>query len=264
MDPTDDDEEDSDFISIKMTLNSILKPQFAEEAKSFFFKRSHTMTEVASLASMLLLHKVNGAFNARADDFFDQNGTHVIMDCFRAVLQTHVDDPNYMPVEFRQTMEQHNPNFNWPRQAILGNGFNYFVQMYITNLRTNLKLHCETRLKYFFRMRIFQINAAFNENFDGIDMRNILKDVLANEDWAEGEPERIRKRNILWQELIAIGFEPDTNIKFYVKDNWFRAIRPFIHMQRIIESFINEPRPPPQQIRRNTIQIRRKCGVAKI
>lgn len=48
--------------------------------------------------------------------------------------------------------------------------------------------------------------------------------VLVNEDWTDGDADRIRKRRHLWQELIGVGFPPDTNIRDYVRNNWLSAI----------------------------------------
>lgn len=141
--------------------------------------------------------------------------------------------------------QRNNPNFVWPAQANLGNGFNYFVDMYATNVRTNFKTHCETRLKYFFRMRCYEMNLHDNENFDPIDIRNILKDMMKNEDWTDGNMDRMRKRDIFWQELIAVGFPANVCIKEYVKENWFHSTYGFIKIQREVETFLNEPQPIP-------------------
>lgn len=233
---TENQENENEYVSIKSTLNAILREQHANEVKEIIFDRCVVMTKISSLASLLLLHKVNSAVPTDRD-FFLRNGKSMIYDCFDAVTAEHMAK---MPPEFRNRMETiHEDNFQWPSKNCLNNSLQYFREQYVTNLKTNLNTHCVKRLEYFLRMRCYQINLEQGyEAFDGTDIRNILKDVIKDQDWTNGDHMREGKKIILWQQLTHIGFPANTNIKQYVKDDWFKSIWSWIRIQREIEEFL--------------------------
>lgn len=230
----------NEFISIKSTLNSILRPEYANQVKEIIFDRSVTMTKISSLASLLILHEVNSAVDRMDQQFFTQSGKQKIYRCFEAVTREHSDA---LPPVFRDDMNFGQLNgFEWPSKHCLGNSFNYYREQYVVNLQTNLNTHLESRLQRFVRMRCFNLNLHYHDYphvfFDGTDIRNILKDVLKDQDYTDDDPMRVWKKDVLWQQLIEIGFPANANLKEYVKNDWFASIRPFIRIQREIESFL--------------------------
>lgn len=52
---------------------------------------------------------------------------------------------------------------SWPTSDAFGNAFTYLWEQYGDNVKTNLITHCETRLKRFFRMRVFEMNDYANQ-----------------------------------------------------------------------------------------------------
>lgn len=243
-DEEEEEEEDDGIRTKKLAFRSILLPHVEDQMIQIFFNRSLVMTKIASLASLLLLFKINTAFDEENLEFFDKNeeqSKNVIIKCFNAVLEVNINT-EMMPVAFRMDVERYckvnGRDFEWPSKKTLGNSFNYFYDQYTTNVKTNLNTHCYTRLNYFFRIKCFEKNLRNNGRvYDHIDIRNIMKDVMWNQDWTGGDEDRQEKKNELWAELIEIGFPEDTCIKWFVKDNWFRSIWMFSKIQRVIEEF---------------------------
>lgn len=62
--------DDFDIKSIKLSLKSILEPDHAKTIKDILLDRNVVMTKIASLASLLLLFKVNTAVDGHSFDFF--------------------------------------------------------------------------------------------------------------------------------------------------------------------------------------------------
>lgn len=245
----DENENEGEFTSIKSSLNAILRPQYANYVKDMIFDRARRITEISSLATLLLLHKVNSAVDSMSVNFFLQNGTKVIYDCFDAVTEEHIYEER-MPPEFRIQMENLHDQYQWPSKSHLGNSFQYFRQQYVTNLKTNLNTHCENILKGFLKIRVFQLNLHNPVvPYDAIDIRNALKDVMKDMDWTDGDALRQEKKQHLLQHLTDIGFPADTNLKQYVKSNWFQTIWPFIRIQREVEQFLIDYRDQMEQWR---------------
>lgn len=231
-------EEDEDgIISIKSSLNAILRPEYANEVKNTIFERAHRMTEISALASLLILEQTNLAVDHQDRDFFLQDGKQVICDCFDAVTAEHAAR---MPPSFRDAMEAEHNGYQWPSKSNLGNSFNYYREQHVTNLQTNLNTHCEKRLKMFLQITCHQLNVQNpgQMTYDIIDIRNVLKDVMKDTDWTDGDALRQQKKQVLLQHLVEIGFPANTNLKFFVKSHWFQSIWPFIHIQRAIEAFL--------------------------
>lgn len=161
------------------------------------FDRCVMTTKISSLASLLLLFKVNTAVPSNPN-FFDQSGKNVIYVCFNAVTVDYVNDTEKMPREFKNEMERLHGTRCWPSKKCLGNSLNYFCDQYITNLQTNLNYHGEKLLTRFIRMRCFIRNRARPNEipYDGIDIRNIMKDIMKDEDWTDGDAVRQQKKHI--------------------------------------------------------------------
>lgn len=227
----------ADLVSIKSTLNAILQPQYANQVKEIIFERCVTMTEISSLAYLLLLTQTNSAVDRNDSNFFLQDGQRVIFSCFDAVTSERMGE---MPQTFHDDMNSiHEYQYQWPSKTCMGNSYQYFREQYITNLKTNFNTHLEKILTHFLRIRCYDENRANPDSaYNGIDIRNVLKDVLKDQDWTDGDRVRQDKKRVLIQHLVGIGFPANVNIRNYVKDNWFASIWPFIHIQRVIESFL--------------------------
>lgn len=226
----------ADFVSIKSTLNAILRPQYANEMKNIIFDRSVIMTEISSLASLLVLTQTNSAVDTDDFNFFLQNGEDVINNCFDAVTNECM---NEMPQPFHDQMNSIHDQYQWPSKRCMGNSYLYFRQQYITNLQTNFNTHLEKILTHFLRIQCYYENCANPDSaYDSIDIRNALKNVLKDQDWTNQDIVREQKKEVLIQYLVDIGFPANVNIRYYVNDNWFPSIQPFIRMQRVIETFL--------------------------
>lgn len=258
--PDVDDEEDPDnFTTIKCCFKSIVKKRYQELLTHIFYQRSFEMTKTSSLASLLLLYKVNQAVDTNNDDFFNQDGAKLIRDTFDEVLAENFNNPEkpQMPPEFRQWVHQEiaDPNFVWPSGKILARSLWYFKTTYITSVKNNMVVHCQTRIKYFLRMQCFKMNLEIPDDpnipdnkanpnkYNEIDVRNTIKALFNNQDWTEGNADRQRKRDILWRKVIDLGFSEDwTYLKAYVKYNWFYSMRIFAKIQREVEEFLTRYR----------------------
>lgn len=241
-------DDEIEYTAIKSSLNALLREDHADEVKEIIFDRAVRMTEIASLASLLFLFKANDAIDTQTKDFFLADGKKAIYDCFNAVTAENVENRQKMPEEFRMQMEStYDDQFEWPSRACLGNSYNYFRDQYITNLKTNLNVHCERRLTFFIRMMCFQMNNEYGEIvFDGTDIRNILKDAIKNQDWTDGDYAREWKRDALWGHLERVGF-PRTCIKWFTCNKWFESMWPFLNIQREIENFLDRQDEPTEQ-----------------
>lgn len=241
--------------TIKMPLKSILQQfpnadreqveHFENVITQFFFERSKMMAKIASLASLLLLYRVNTAIDENNRGYFDQKGEKVVENCFNGVLASNIADESKMPADFRAMAEQlwieAGEFVEWPEKAILGNGFGYFHQQFGINMKTTLTTHHKTRLTYYLRMKCHQMNSFVGwRSFDNIDIRNAIKAVTKLEDWSGDDEIRRDKLYFLWNALIELGLPADKTITEAVHDNiqWFQSIWLFARMQREIESFL--------------------------
>lgn len=232
-DKKENNDEDDGLVTIKLSLRSIVNKEFAARLKQHFFERSVAMTHIAYLASLLFLFKVNSAQDAT---FFQQNGEKVVRDCFSDVTYKKVGN---LPQEFRNMVEGDMDFEGWPGRENVANGFEYFVTMYITNIINNLVIHCECRLRYFLRMECYKWNLYLGwDMFNNIDVLNTIKDVMKDQDWTNDNAYRQMKKKILLRSLTHIGFPPNVNIKYFVKDNWFKSIWMFLRIQRDVEQFL--------------------------
>lgn len=223
-----------DLVSIKSTLNSILRRQHANEMIEIIFDRCKRITEISALATLLILWTTN----VDDDDigYFSRDAKREIFALFDAVTTEHTN----RNTQFHNHMEAIHGNYQWPSKRGLYNSYNYFREQYIVNVKTNLKTHCKKNLTHFLRIKCYDENLANPYMaYDGIDIRNVIKDVMNDEDWTDNDNVREYKKEVLLQHLVDIGFPENVNIKDYVNLHWFQSIWAFIRMQRVIESFLD-------------------------
>lgn len=65
--------------------------------------------------------------------------------------------------------------------------------------------------------------------FDNIDIRNTMKSLMCNEDWTDGDPIRMDKMNVLFEEVARRcchrhRFDSFPTMIEYIENNWFEAL----------------------------------------
>lgn len=135
-------------------------------------------------------------------------------------------------------------DFEWPSNNHFSNSFTYLYEQYTDNVKTNLRTHCEARLKFFFKMRCYELNDIIlrrNEAdpvlFDNNDVNNAIKYTYKWLDRTGGDAEAQTKLQMLLDELRAVGAPNDCNIKEFIDDNWFQSLKMWINIQRDIQQF---------------------------
>lgn len=247
----DDDDEPQNYRTIKCALKTIVKKPYQDYLTAVFFNRSFELTKLSFLASAYLLYKVNTAVDQNDRQFFEQDSDKLIRHIFDAVSSENIGDATKMEPEFRAMVEQHigDPNFQWPSKSYLSRSFEYYITTYKTNVKNNLIIHCQTRVRYFLRMQCFEMNlnerrennGIVNEanEYDDTDILNTMKALFNNEDWTEGDENRKDKLHTLRNKVIELGF-PDEwfYLKAFVKHNWLRSMWMFVIIQREVEAFL--------------------------
>lgn len=183
--------------------------------------------------------------DANNRQFFENDGDQLIKDTFNAVLIDNIHDAAKMDPGFREMVERYigDPNFMWPSKTILGNGFNYFITTYKTSVKNNLVTHCQTRIRYFLRMKCYEMNIDIENNgieYDDTDIRNTIKALFNNQDWTDGDEHRLYKLHTLRAKVIELGFPAHQWLYFkaYVKHNWLHSMWIFAKIQPEVEEFI--------------------------
>lgn len=266
-DTDNDDEEkevESKYRARKVPLKSILKECAENENHPMLmslYERSKTITEISSLASLLLLFNINEALDKGDKAYFEDKGVmhkgktyfkkgeQIIKQCFNAVLIQNANNDHMMPTKFFNWVITccDKEQFQWPkRDTEFYNAFTYFYQMYTTNTQTNLKTHCEQRLRYFLKIKCWKFNERTriqieNTNqhyeFDGLDERNAIKYVMKAQDWTNEDIQRTIKMNILVNEIKRIGWPGTMKMKQFLHKQWFESIWLFGQIQREVEQF---------------------------
>lgn len=251
IDQTEEEKEKFDYRTIKLSLNSILKDEYAERLIYTFDYRCFMATRISALASLLLLYKVNFAVEREDEDFFmNKIGKDEIRNCFLAVTMEHIDQ---LPDHFREMVEnvQEETPLPWPSKFQMGNAFNYLHYQYETNVTTNLTTHCETRIRNYLKMLCYNFNLdelnvqnlQNRSNFDDIDVRNTIKNIMLNEDWTDNDPARIDKMDRLYAE-VARNCTPSFTTKLtmidYIESNWFESLWFFGQIQVELAEFLEE------------------------
>lgn len=191
---------------------------------------------------------MNQAIDDDYDEYFNGDGKQIVQNCFKAVLIQNKDNDFLMPPAFRTIVTSIFPRFEWPSNAYFGNGFKYLFELYTTNIKNNLNVHAESRLKKFFKMRAYELNdmilRGIGNNqimFDGSDITNAVKFAYHRKDHTRGNAIAYDKMRLLLEELYDVGalFMPDDefNIRAYTQYHWFHSIRFWLNIQRDIHRF---------------------------
>lgn len=235
--------EDQQYVSVKMTLNQVLKREYSASFRQIIFDRCMAATRFQCLASLLLLYQVNTAVDNTDDRFFERDGTEVIKNCFMGVNADNLNDPTYeVPYAFKLMV---NENFiQWPKRTAMSNSFKYMTELYTQNVKTNLRHWSYKRIKTFFNMKKFILNLQNNNNnIDDTDVKNALRSVFLRLDGTAGDPDRVLKMNQLLDELEEVGGDAALNMRTFLDVNWFKSLKMWIQIQRQIEAFhVNHPR----------------------
>lgn len=172
-------------------------------------------------------------------------GAQKIKNCFSAVLMQNVAKPVLMPIRFLQfVIDSVSAQFHWPTNTAMGNAFNYLYEQYIDNVKTNLRTHCERRLRLFFKMRVYEHNdfVMFHQNNPNSfmlgedDVKNAINYTIKRRDTTRNANERIQLQ-VLLDALIECGAPNDCDIRNYVDNNWFKSLYMWIQIQRDIQQF---------------------------
>lgn len=196
---------------------------------------------------MFWIMKANEAMDNNDDEFFNNNGERVIESCFRGVLTQNQNHICYADQNrgFKQIVTNVLGNFfEWPNNNYFSNAFRYLFEQYTDNVKTNLKTHCERRLKKFFKMRVYELNDNILRRnppnpvlFDGNDIKNAVNYTYNARDSTRGDVGAQQRLGVLLAELRTVGAPRDCNIKEFVENNWFKSIRMWINIQRDIHYF---------------------------
>lgn len=191
---------------------------------------------------------MNEAIDDDNDAFFNGDGNSIIKNCFYGVLKQNKDKANYMSAAFRVLVEDVlGLLFRWPDNEYFGNYFKYLWQQYATNVRTNLRTHCEKRLKQFFKMRAYELNHMILSEqlihllFDDRDVVNAVNYSFKRKNTTQGDADRLQKLRSLLEKLHHVGApltrEHDFNIKEFTLNHWFQSLRMWLNIQRDIDRF---------------------------
>ncbi|XP_031622452.1 uncharacterized protein LOC116340225 [Contarinia nasturtii] len=228
----------------KVPANSIFRDEYADYLVGHFYGECLKVSKISYLASLLLLYKVNEAFDNDDHDYFiTTNGKKEIRKIFTAVARIDGEFTNQMPDEFKEMVEElTNNEFEWPSRDLMGNAFEYMHQQYLSNVTTQHTTHCEKELAYFLQMKRYQFNQEPYRlfKFDDIDIRNAIESIMRNKDWSEGDPVRKFKMNELFvavKERCLPSFGDYLTMTQYIEKKWFESLYFFIQIQREISEF---------------------------
>lgn len=248
-DDADEKEEEVDELkirTIKTQLKNILRPDNRNVLIQAISAKSIIATEVCCLASLLLLYRVEKAFEDRYNEFFQQNGDDIIRSCFYDVCQTNGSKRiNKLDDEFRALASEH--QIEWPVNSFFGNGMNDLIKTYTTNVKNNLKVHQAKRLRQFLMMRVYELN---NSNplvvrYTQKDIDRVISLAIYGRDSIqttdlETVAERERRDLLLAIIIRECWYEiPHSNIGRYTSKEWFKSIQFWISLQRKIDGFNN-------------------------
>lgn len=192
------------FSAVKLKLRTVLKASEEEDEispiRQLIAAHSIRATKICSLASLLLLVKVNEHFDNPNhnpnDDFFRSDAELIVKDCFYEILNPIKTQggkryvpayPRYSNQHFATLMQQY--GIERPNNNYMGNMFKYLFQMYGTNFKTNICLHGRKRIWNFFKtypnVSKMQLKHTVEYLFDTRSLRqpnNVLMDALRSMD----------------------------------------------------------------------------------
>lgn len=214
------------FRNVKMTLNQCLRRTGYRDAFLKWIEYwCHIGTIISIVASLLVLFKINRAFDDNDQQFFKNSGYNLIKECFRSVLKEY---RHTLPLAFRQMIERVVPNFEWPERLGMGNAFNELYEQYTTNFKNNIKIWSYSRIRKFFKLKQYEINLVEGQHITDIDVKNATKAVMFNNITAS------ENVNVLLEHAKLIGIPVGEKFIDMVKKHWFQTVPIFIHIQRQI------------------------------
>lgn len=223
-----------EYVSIKLTLNQILKREHSNSFRQVIYDRCVAATKFQYLASLLLLFQTNRSIDDGNEGYFNQNGETAINHCFMGVNLDNIENPIYgVPTQFKALIRQY--MIQLPTRNAMTNSFRYMVELYTQNLRTNLRRWCFKRVRTFFNMKRYQFG-LMNIEITDRDVKNALAAIFCQRDATRDEEERFRMDHLL-NELVDIGGDDCLNMRNFMNNNWFKSISMWIKMQRQFEEF---------------------------
>lgn len=120
----DDEKEDRiKYTSIKCGLRGIIRPKYRDTIIESIESKSILSTKICALVSILFLHEVQKSYDRGRIhcDYFQQDGTKIIKNCFYAVLHKNIHTSK-MPNEFRMIVDRLHEvyPFDWPNNKGFG------------------------------------------------------------------------------------------------------------------------------------------------
>lgn len=213
--------------AVKLALKSILRPQYRDAFVQQVEDWCLSATAITVLASLFFLQRCNEAYDNEHHEYFLANGFDIIKECFNSVLNSK---KHLLPIGFRHLIHIAVPNFEWPDLGGMGNAFNAMVDLYKTNVKNNIRKHSYNRIKKFFTLKRFELNAN-GHNISDIDVKNATKSIMFQGIVATPNVDR------LLQEAPMIGIPMGVRFVDFVHNHWFNTIPIFINIQRQIFDF---------------------------
>lgn len=98
-------------------------------------------------------------------------------------------------------------------------------EQYIDNVKTNIKTHCESRLRKFFRMCVYELNDEIRRQnvpnatlYTEQDVENAVKFTYKQRRTINGDAGTEQRLRTLLDELILCGAPVDCNIQRFAED----------------------------------------------
>lgn len=267
----EEEEENSKIITVKTSLKNILKPKYRNTIIEGIAAKSIEATKLCALGSLLVLYKVQKAYDTNHIDFFRQNGEDVIRDCFLGLIPKNFAERK-TPIEF-QTMIQEE-GINWPNTRHFGNAIKDLYDTYTTNLKTNLSTHAKKRVREYVKMKIFQRNRMKplviqyqDEDIDHVIAWAIFGNDSIKQDDPDCVAKRLRRGMLLKMLTQNSWFDiPYNSIGKFTKIHWFESVQFYIKLQREMDEYNStEEYRKQRQLEREHIKKCHdcKCGQMK-
>lgn len=261
----DENEDKSNIRTVKTQLKNILRPAYRDILIAAISEKSIVATEICCFASLLFLYRIKNAFDNNHYEFFTQKGDDIIRRCFYDVCAKKGNNAK-VDAEFSAFAEAH--QIKWPDNAFFGNGMNDLIDTYTTNVKNNLAIHQDKRLRQFLLMKVYQNN---NSNpivvrYEEKDIDRVISLAIYGRDSIktidlDTVAERARRDLLLDNVIGDSWFDiPHKNIGQYTKKQWFKSIQFWIALQQQIDDFnIAADQREDRQIKRAQVRERRKC-----
>lgn len=234
-------ESGKEIVTIKCLLRSVLRSKYRDLVTKFIEQRSIQATKMLHLGSLFFLNEVQLAFDQNRIEYFQCDGEMCIRECVRAVLNQNINQPG-MNREFRILAEAN--GIIWPKNDYFGNATGDLIDVYITNEKNNLNMHCDKRLRNYLKLRVHQNNLNERRRFTLND-----EDVKHAVNWATKQYDSIvvqnmddmakrDRREYLLQMIREISWFviPNDDLKTFTKVRWFESLPLWLTMQRALDA----------------------------